>query len=464
MTHTLTETALRSVRLFTLAILALCAALFAPAAQAKEPVLDIQVITSDKGITAWLVEDHSIPVISFQFAFQGAGAALDPENKQGLAQMASNTMDEGAGDLKAQDFQRELRNLVISLGFTASRDHFAGSLKTLSKNKERAFELLKLAVNEPRFDKDPVERMSKANQSRIRSSLSDPDWIAARLMNDVAFAGHPYALNSGGTLSTLNAITPADLKAFHKARLGRNNVMVAVSGDITPEEVRIRLDELFGDLPEASLTPPADLTVQNSGKTFVYERDMPQTLIEIMQPGIDTHDPDYHAAQVMNFILGSSGFGSRLTTEIREKRGLTYGIYSTFYNLDHLFGFTVSTSTKNENVPEMLSLIQKEFQTMLSDNVSKKELEDAKSYLIGSLPLSLTSTDKIAGLLLSLQLNGRLANYLELRENAIESVSVKDVRRVAERILTPENFTTVLVGKPEGLDNATPIKKIPNAE
>lgn len=319
MTHTLTETALRSVRLFTLAILALCAALFAPAAQAKEPVLDIQVITSDKGITAWLVEDHSIPVISFQFAFQGAGAALDPENKQGLAQMASNTMDEGAGDLKAQDFQRELRNLVISLGFTASRDHFAGSLKTLSKNKERAFELLKLAVNEPRFDKDPVERMSKANQSRIRSSLSDPDWIAARLMNDVAFAGHPYALNSGGTLSTLNAITPADLKAFHKARLGRNNVMVAVSGDITPEEVRIRLDELFGDLPEASLTPPADLTVQNSGKTFVYERDMPQTLIEIMQPGIDTHDPDYHAAQVMNFILGSSGFGSRLTTEIREK-------------------------------------------------------------------------------------------------------------------------------------------------
>ncbi|MEZ5918854.1 MAG: pitrilysin family protein [Alphaproteobacteria bacterium] len=337
-------------------------------------------------------------------------------------------------------------------------------MKTLSKNKERAFELLKLVVNEPRFDKDPVERMSKANQSRIRSSLSDPDWIAARLMNDVAFAGHPYALNSGGTLSTLNAITPADLKAFHKARLGRNNVMVAVSGDITPEEVRIRLDELFGDLPEASLTPPADLTVQNSGKTFVYERDMPQTLIEIMQPGIDTHDPDYHAAQVMNFILGSSGFGSRLTTEIREKRGLTYGIYSTFYNLDHLFGFTVSTSTKNENVPEMLSLIQKEFQTMLSDNVSKKELEDAKSYLIGSLPLSLTSTDKIAGLLLSLQLNGRLANYLELRENAIESVSVKDVRRVAERILTPENFTTVLVGKPEGLDNATPIKKIPNAE
>ena len=216
---------------------------------------------------------------------------------------------------------------------------------------------------------------------------------------------------------------------------------------------------------DAAIQPSARPGLEQEMLALCEKRQLPvQTLIEIMQPGIDTHDPDYHAAQVMNFILGSSGFGSRLTTEIREKRGLTYGIYSTFYNLDHLFGFTVSTSTKNENVPEMLSLIQKEFQTMLSDNVSKKELEDAKSYLIGSLPLSLTSTDKIAGLLLSLQLNGRLANYLELRENAIESVSVKDVRRVAERILTPENFTTVLVGKPEGLDNATPIKKIPNAE
>lgn len=433
-------------------------------AQAKEPLLNIHEVTSEKGISAWLVEDHTIPVIAVQFAFKGAGSSLDPEGKQGLAQLASNTMDEGAGDLTSQMFQKELRDLVASLSFSASRDDFRGSLKTLSKNKERAFELLQMAINKPRFDTEPVERMRQANQSRIRSNLSDPDWIAARLLNDTAFSGHPYALNSGGTLTSLSAITTNDLKKFHKTMLGRNNVYVAVSGDITPEELKIRLDELFADLPDVTLQAPADLDIQNQGKIVLYKKDIPQTLIQIMQPGIDSHDPDYHTAQIMNFILGSSGFGSRLTEEIREKRGLTYGVYSSFYNLDHLNGLTVSTSTKNENVLQMLALIRAEWKKMRSTPITEKELADAKSYLIGSLPLSLTSTDNIAGLLLSLQLDDRLANYLDLRENAIEAVTIEDVSRVSAQLLAEDTFVTILVGDPAGIEKATLVEKIPNAE
>lgn len=433
-------------------------------AQTKNGVLDIQEVTSEKGMTAWLVEDHSVPVIAMKFGWRGAGAALDPVDKQGLARMLSNTLDEGAGALDSQAFQKALRDDVISLGFSASRDDFTGALKTLTKNKERAFELTALALSKPRFDKDAVERMRQSNQSRIRSSLSDPDWMAARLVNDKAFEGHPYALNSGGTLSSLERIQPADLKKLHQATLGRNNLSVAVAGDITAEELRDVLDQVFAHLPEVQLPEMKDLGVQNEGKVFLYRRDIPQSVIEIMQPGIGRDDPRFHTAQVMNFVLGSSGFGSRLTREIREKRGLTYGIYSNFYELTHFKGLAVSTSTANKNVGEMLSLIKGEFNRMVNTPISADELKDAQSYLIGSLPLSLTSSDKIAGLMNSLQLEGLPIDYLDQRKKAIEATNIQDIQTLAKALLAPEKFVTIIVGAPEGLDDAVTVKSLPHVE
>lgn len=432
--------------------------------KAQEPLLDIKQVTSESGITAWLVEDHSIPVISIEFGFKGAGSKQDGNGKQGLARMLSNTLDEGAGDLDSQEFQKALRDLVISLRFSASRDHFTGSLKTLSKNKTRAFELTKLALTKPRFDKDPVERMRKANQSRIRSSLSDPGWMAARLLNDKAFAGHPYALNSGGTLSSLDDIKSTDLQKFHKNHIGHNNLVVSASGDITPEELSVVLDDIFGDLPEVALPEIESFELQNQGNVYLYRQDIPQTVIEIMQPGIGRDDPDFQTAQVMNFILGSSGFGSRLTEEIREKRGLTYGVYSYFYDLDHFKGLAVSTSTANANVAEMLELIKEEFSRMAAAPVSEKELSEAQSYLIGSIPLSLTSTDKIAGLMLSFQLDDLPIDYLDQREKTIRATTAGDIQTLAQRLLKPDSFVTILVGQPENIAEKESVSSLPNVE
>ncbi|MCB9982508.1 MAG: insulinase family protein [Rhodospirillales bacterium] len=435
---------------------------FVTSAQAK--ILDIQEVTSEGGITAWLIEDHSVPVIAMEFGWEGAGSARDPEDKQGLARMLSNTLDEGAGSLDSQAFQKALRDQVISLGFSASRDDFNGSLKTLTKNKDRAFELTALALTKPRFDGDAVDRMRQANQSRIRSSLSEPDWMAARLINDKAFAGHPYALNSGGTLSSLERIKPADLKELHQNTLGKNNLRVSVAGDIRADDLAKILDQVFGKLPDILLKDLADLDIQNAGKTFLYKRDIPQSVIEIVQPGIGRDDPRFHTAQVMNFILGTSGFGSRLTNEIREKRGLTYGIYSYFYDYEHTKGLAVSTSTGNENVGEMVGLIKDEFTKMVDAPISADELRDAKSYLIGSVPLSMTSTDKIAELMNSLQLDGLPPDYLDSREEAIEATSVEDVQALAKALLAPEKFVTVVVGSPEGLEDVTTVKSLPNVE
>lgn len=437
---------------------------------AQKKFLDIQKITSKSGISAWLVEDHSLPIIAMNYAFRGSGAKNDPIKKQGLARLTSNTMDEGAGDLDAQEFQKMLQDHSISLSFGASRDHFSGNLKTLSKNKDTAFSLLRMALNEPRFDEEAIARMRLANQSRIRSSLSNPNWLAARLQNDRLFEGHVYAMNSGGTLSSLEKITAEDLRGFSKT-LGKNQLVISVAGDITADELEQRLDEVFGSLPDVERKEPEKRALQNEGGIYLYKQNIPQTIIEIAQTGISRQDEDFYSAYVMNFILGASGFGSRLMEEIREKRGLTYGIYSYFRQYDEADTMNVSTSTANENVGEMLSLISEEWGKIGSEPVNETELEEAKSYINGSLPLSLTSTDSISGLLLSLQLDRLPVDYLDTRAEKINAVSQADIEQVSKRLLDTGKMTIIMVGNPSALTGAAlgkgevnVITELPNVE
>jgi len=442
----------------------------APEKTTQQKFLNIQEVTTDSGISAWLVEDHSLPIIAMNYAFRGSGAKNDPLDKQGLARLASNTMDEGAGDLDSQKFQKMMQDNSISLSFSAGRDHFTGSLKTLAQNKDKAFKLLRLALTEPRFDEEPLKRMCVANQSRIRSSLSNPNWLAARVQNDRLFEGHAYAMNSGGTLSSLGNITADDLRAFHKS-LGKNQLVIGVTGDITTKELKQRLDEVFGSMPVVEHTEPKKHSLQNAGETYLYKQNIPQTIIDIIQPGVSRQDEDFYSAYLMNFILGSSGFGSRLMEEIREKRGLTYGIYSYFRQYDEADLLGVSTSTANENVQEMLSLIRQEWNKMRSTPVSEEELEQAKSYIIGSMPLSLTSTSSISGLLLSLQLDRLPIDYLDTRAEKINAISVADIKTVSERLLDTEKMTTIMVGNPPALTDKTienhrvnVVSKLPNVE
>lgn len=442
--------------------LCIIALLFSYPAAAAESFINIQKVTSPSGITAWLVEDHSVPVIAMQFSFRDAGAKNDPVNKQGLARLASNTMDEGAGQLTSQEFQKRLDDLSITLRFNTSRDHFGGNLKTLSRNKDEAFSLLEMALTTPRFDEEPVARMRAANQSRIKSSIANPKWIAARLQNDKIFEGHAYALNTGGTLSSLESITPDDLRGFHKT-LGKNQLVIAVSGDISSDDLKLLLDKTFGQLPNTPEQEHTQYNLKNAGTTYLYEMDIPQTIIEISQNGVRRTDEDYYAAKVMNFILGESGFGSRLMEEIREKRGLTYGIYSYFQEYEDTDTLQISTSTVNESVSELLSLVREEWTKMIATPVEDQELDEAKSYLIGSLPLSLTSTDAIASIILSLQLEHLPKDYLDSYKDKISAITKEEIQSAAKRILDKDSFTTILVGKPQNIQ-AEKITTLPNVE
>ena len=448
--------------LFVIVLIAF-AVYFSWRAQASERFLPIAEITTPKGISVWLVEDHALPIISMKFMFIDSGTANDPADKQGLARLLSNTMDEGAGELDAQEFQKALSDHSITLYFTATRDAFGGEMKTLSRHKGKAFDLLALSLNEPRFDEEAIDRMRAANLSRIKSSLSEPDWMAARLINDRAFENHPYGMNSGGTIRGLQSIKAEDLRGFKSKFLTRDRLIVAIAGDITKGEAVKAIDSVFASLPEKGPAPAVQDTIpSNPGKKYLFKSDIPQTFIEIAMPSFDVRDQDYHALQVMNYILGGAGFGSRLMDEAREKAGLTYGIYSSLQEFRHADILSISTSTKNEAAGQMLSVIRGEMEKLAQGGVSAQELSDAKSYITGSMPLSLTSTDTIADMMISMRMRGLSSDYLDNFAANIKAVTAEDVQRVAARILKPETMTIALVGQPDPAFPLEEVKELPN--
>jgi len=428
-------------------------------------ILDIQTVTSPKGIKAWLVEDKTIPVISLRFMFKGAGAVNDPDSKQGMSQVLSNMLDEGAGEYDSKAFQSQLNDKSISLSFMSSRDDFGGQLKTLTKYQDTAFKLLSLSMTAPRFDAEPLARMIESNLVRIRSNITDPEWMNARLTNDVLYRGHPYAMNSGGTLSSLPKITADDLREKYSSQFARDNLIVAVAGNISASECEVILDKIFGALPEKAKLAQVNHFIQGDAPSItVYKQDIPQTIISMAIEGIRHTDPDYYAAEIMDFTFGSSGFGSRLTEEVREKRGLTYGIYSSLSELRYATSLSIGTSTKNSTVKDVIDLTKDVMKQMRESPITDKELQDAKSYLIGSVPLSLTSSDRISGMMIGLMADDLPINYLDERAEKIQSIQIDDILAVSKRLLTPEKLKIILVGNPEISDTYDAVLSLPNIE
>ena len=413
---------------------------------------DVTRVVSPGGIEAWLVEEHAIPILSLKAAFRG-GATLDADGREGLANMASGLLDEGAGDYDSQAFQTRLEDLAIRLGFDAGLDTFTASLKTLSENTDEAFALLRLALTAPRFDAEPVERIRGQIQVNLARQAEDPDRIVARTWFDEAFPGHPYGRPVHGTPESVAAIGTDDLRAFVAAQIARDRLVIGVVGDITAQRLGALLDATFGALPDTGAAlDVADAVPAAAGRVIVVERDIPQSIAVFGHAGLARDDPDYYAAYVMNHILGSGGFTSRLTNEVREKRGLAYGVYSYLSPMDHAALYMGRVATENGAVAESLDIIRAEFARMRDFGVSAAELGDAKTYLTGSFPLRLDSNGKIAGLLVGIQLEDLGIDYIDRRNGYIETVTLDDVNRVARELLTPDDLQVVVVGKPVGLE------------
>ncbi len=411
----------------------------------------VQRVVSPGGIEAWLVEEHAIPIVSLRFSFRG-GAALDPEGKEGMARLVSGLLDEGAGGYDSQAFQSRLDDLAVRMGFSAGMDTFSGSMETLSENLPEAFEMLALAITAPRFEPSAVNRIRSQVLASLAQVSTDPDYIAARNWLEHLLPEHPYGRPTRGTPDSVQAVGIDDLRKFVSERFDKDNLVVGVVGDIDADQLEVLLDSTFGALPERAT--PYNLEEANpvdDGDKIIVEFKIPQSIVVFGHTGPKRNHPDFYAAYVMNHILGGGSFTSRLTQEVRKKRGLAYGIGTSWSPKDFGGFFRGRVATQNARVAETIEIILAEISRMRAGGANESELADAKTFLTGSFPLRLDSNSKIASMLVAIQLDDLGIDYLERRNDYIDAVTLDDVRKAAAKFLKPDELVFVVVGMPEGL-------------
>jgi len=425
------------------------AAALLPLADRPANATHIERVLSPGGIEAWVVHEPA-PLIALEFAFVG-GSEQDPPDKPGVAYLAADLWDDGAGDFDAKAFHSKLEDKSIGLSFSAGRDHVRGSLRTLTVNRDEAFDYLRLALTTPRFDTDAVERARAQLISRLERQSTSPNDIASRTWWQAAFPDHPYGRPVTGTPESIARISIDDLKSYTKRVLARGKLKVAIVGDIDAADVGALLDRTFGALPaEPQLTPVPDVIMQGLGRRIVVPMDVPQAVVTFGTRGIGRGDPDFMAAYIVNHILGGGSFSSRLYQEVREKRGLAYGVYDSLTWLDHASVLIGGTATRSAVTGEAIGIIESEIHRLADAGPIEQEVADAKSYLEGSYALGLDTSAKVAGQLVQMQLDNLGIDYIDRRSSLIEAVTLADTRRVAKRLLDAGLLVTV-VGQPQGV-------------
>jgi len=410
----------------------------------------IKEVTSPGGITAWLVEDHTIPFTALELRFRG-GTSLDAPGKRGAINLITGLLEEGSGEMPAQDYARAVESLAVSFSYDADKEAVSVSARFLTENRDEAIDLLHQTLVAPRFDQDALDRVRAQVLSGLRSDAENPNDIAGRAFSKMAFGDHPYGSDGSGTIDTVSTLTRQDMFDAHDAVFARDRLFVSAVGDIDEAALGALLDTLLGDLPETGAPQPGPAAVTIEGGTTVIDYDTPQSVALFGHVGIDREDPRFFAAYIMNQILGGGSFESRLMTEVREKRGLTYGVYSYLLPRDLGSVYMGSLASANSKMAEAVAVIREEWSRLAREGVTEKELQDAKTYLTGAYPLRFDGNGRIASILVGMQLDGMPIDYVRTRNDKINAVTLEEINRVASEVLQPDNLHFVVVGRPDGL-------------
>ncbi|MFX0541620.1 M16 family metallopeptidase [Roseovarius sp. S4756] len=413
--------------------------------------IEVQDLGTPGGVDLWLVEDHTIPFVALEMRFRG-GASLDQPGKRGATNLMTGLLEEGAGDMDSREFARQAEALAASFSYGTGDDAISVSARFLSENREAAVELLRQSLVEPAFNQKSIDRVRGQVRANIEGDVKDPRSIAGRTFDAQTFGDHPYATSKDGTLGSIAGLTRGDIVAAHRAALVRDRLYVAAVGDITAEELTQLVETLTEGLPQSSDIPlpgPADVALPGGIK--VVEYDTPQSVVTFAQPGIDRDDPDFFAAYLLNQILGGGGFESRLMNEVREKRGLTYGVYSYLVDRDGAQLWMGQVASANDRVATAIEVIRDEWAKMRDTGVTEKELDDAKTYMTGAYPLRFDGNAPIANIAVDMQTEDLPTDYIKTRNDQVKAVTLDQINRVARELLDPEKLSFVVVGKPEGL-------------
>ena len=428
-------------------IFALGALLWAGTVQAD---VAVKSITSPGGLSAWVLEEPAIPFTALNLMFSG-GAALDPPDKRGAAFLMTGLLEEGAGDLDSQTFAAEIEALSASFSFDVSDDTLSISVRFLTENRTETLALLKTALTQPRFDPDAIERVRQQVLSILATKAQDPTDTAQRVWTEQAFGDHAYGTSYQGTESSITALTRADLLAAHQNLLVRDTLSISAVGDITAEDLGPILDDLLGDLPAGSALETAPLQLDIPTGLTVVDMTTPQSVAIFGHAGIDRNHPDFFAAFILNTILGGQGIESRLTAEVREKRGLTYGISTVLISKDQANVMLGQVASANDRINAAIEVIRDEWRKLARDGVTAEELQAAQTYLTGAYPLRFDGNSQISRILVGMQRIGLGLDYINTRNAKINAVTLSEINQVAAQLLKPEALNFVVAGQPTGL-------------
>ena len=407
----------------------------------------VEEINVEEGLKVFLISDFSNPLISISICFQ-AGSINDLEGKEGTAYMLSGLLNEGAGDLKAIDFQRALKEQGIRFSSDVSHEMFYINFQAPSIYKANAFKLLGLMLTDLRFDQDAIERVRKQIIALNKLEESSAKEIAYWGLRKDLFPNNPLGNKVSGTTDSINNISREDLKAFKELNFRRDNVFIGINGDITSSEVRDFLREIFKVL---KVSKGRKITLESiaffrSGINKI-KFPVPQSSIFFGMPGLSRRDKDFYALYVLNHIIGGSVLSSRLGKKIREEEGLVYGI-NTWLDVNFYSPLWLGyAATSSKNTDKVISLIKKELKDIFLNGVNLTELEEAKSNIIGSYPLSFSTSSDISNMLMTMQVYDLGKDYLNVRNKYISSVNIDDIKRVSKRLLQEDKLHFTVVGE-----------------
>lgn len=426
----------------------ICLAAFVPFTATAE--VKIETVTSEGGITAWLVQEPNIPFVAMDIALKG-GTSLDAPGKRGAVNLMTGLLEEGAGERDDQAFAEAREALAARFSFDANRDSVTISAQFLTENRAESLALLKDAIQAPRFDEDAVARVQSQVLAVIEGDRTDPNEIAGEALSALAFPGHPYGSSDSGTIETVTALTRDDIIAAHKAVFAKDRLIVGVVGDITPEALGPILDDLFGALPATGgeETPEADYVLE--GGVSVTEFPTPQSVVMFSHPGLPFDDERYLTLVVLNQILGGGSVNARLNQEVRVNRGLTYGISSYPVARDLSYLYMGQFSSSNAVVGEAIDVVRTVWEEMGETGPSDLEVERAITYLTGAYPLRFDGNSRIASILVGMQLQGLPIDYIATRNDRVRAITPEDVRALAKDLFNADDLHFVVVGEPVGL-------------
>jgi zinc protease len=422
----------------------LCAGLLA-AAPAVEATPRIERWTAPTGARVHFVESHALPIVDIQIDF-AAGSAYDPAGKAGLAGLTRALLDAGAGELDEQAIADRAADIGAQLGGVTEEDRSSLSIRSLSSAAEReaAVELAATLLARPNFPVDVFERERARALAGLKEALTKPATLAERRFSETVYAGHPYGqVSSPESIAT---ITREELAAFHRSHYGASRASVAIVGDLdraTAERIAVRLTE---GLPPASPAGPLPAPALPAAATLHIDHPSAQTHILVGQPGMAREDPDYFPLLVGNYVLGGGGFVSRLTTEVREKRGYAYSAYSYFAPQQVAGPFQIGLQTRGSQTADALAVVRSTLAAFIADGPTKAELQAAKDNLVNGFGLRLDSNAKILGYVAMIGFYGLPLDWLDTYPRRVAAVTADEVRDAFARRIRPEHLVTVTVG------------------